>query len=85
MNILKVLEKKFTSGNDVPVTRATITREEYEAILEIISKKSKDESREIKEYMPPSTGGWLSPAQIEKDWPYEDEKGRYCLTYCLTY
>ena len=35
----------------------------------------------IKEYMPPSTGGWLSPEQIEKDWPYEDENGRYCLTY----
>ena len=27
---MEVLKEKFTSGNDVPVTRAVITREEYE-------------------------------------------------------
>lgn len=30
---LESLARKFTSGNSVPVTRAPITREEYEAIL----------------------------------------------------
>jgi hypothetical protein len=29
---LKSLEEKFTSGNEVSVSRATITREEWEAI-----------------------------------------------------
>jgi len=28
----ETLESKFTSGNDIPVERATITREEWEAI-----------------------------------------------------
>lgn len=36
MDILTILKQKFTSGNDVPVTRSSITREEYEAILEYI-------------------------------------------------
>ena len=31
------LESKFTSGNDIPVERNTITREEWEAIKERIS------------------------------------------------
>ena len=30
---LESLALKFTSGNDVPVSRAPITREEYDAIL----------------------------------------------------
>jgi len=30
---IKILKQKFTSGNDVPVTRATILREEFEPIL----------------------------------------------------
>lgn len=29
---------KFKSGNDVPVTRATITREEWEAVSEELRK-----------------------------------------------
>lgn len=29
---MKNLEQKFTSGNDIPVTRAIITAEEYKAI-----------------------------------------------------
>jgi hypothetical protein len=30
---MKSLQLKFTSGNDIPVTRASITREEFEALL----------------------------------------------------
>ena len=33
---LDSLKLKFTSGNDVEVERATITREEYEAILQFV-------------------------------------------------
>lgn len=33
------LREKFTSGNNVTVKRATITREEYEAILGIIQER----------------------------------------------
>lgn len=39
MNIEKVidnLELKFTSGNSVPIDRAAITREEWEAIKEFL-------------------------------------------------
>lgn len=35
-NIMELLEKKFNSGNDIPVTRAAITREEYEMLLDYI-------------------------------------------------
>lgn len=35
--VYKSLELKFKSGNDVPVTRATITLEEWETIKKIIS------------------------------------------------
>lgn len=30
------LRQKFTSGNEIPVTRAEITREEFEAIEEFL-------------------------------------------------
>jgi hypothetical protein len=33
---LDSLKLKFSSGNDVEVERATITREEYEAILQFV-------------------------------------------------
>ena len=33
---LEHLRQKFTSGNDIPVTRAVILREEYEALIEIL-------------------------------------------------
>ena len=33
---LEHLKQKFTSGNDIPVTRAVILREEYEALIEIL-------------------------------------------------
>jgi dCMP deaminase len=32
---------------------------------------------EYKDYMSVDAGGWLSPDEIESQWPYEDEKGRY--------
>lgn len=32
-NIMEVLKQKFTSSNDIPVSRAAITREEYEQLL----------------------------------------------------
>lgn len=37
-DIMQVLEQKFKSGNDIPVTRAAITREEYEQIMAVIKK-----------------------------------------------
>lgn len=40
MNIYEAmqnLKEKFTSGNDIPVERNTITREEYEIIYEMFS------------------------------------------------
>lgn len=36
MNIEEILKQKFTSANDTEVTRAVITRQEYEMILEAI-------------------------------------------------
>lgn len=36
MDVLEILKEKFTSGNDIPVSRATITREEYEALCLIL-------------------------------------------------
>jgi len=36
MWVLDNLKEKFTSGNDIEVERATITRWEYEALLDYI-------------------------------------------------
>ena len=33
---IKLLEEKFTSGNDIPVDRAAITREEFEALKSLV-------------------------------------------------
>lgn len=35
-DIMEVLEKKFTSSNDISVTRAAITREEYEHLVKYV-------------------------------------------------
>ena len=35
---LKSLKLKFESGNNVPVERATITREEYEPIMSVVTE-----------------------------------------------
>jgi dCMP deaminase len=32
---------------------------------------------EYKDYMSVDAGGWLSPDEIESQWPHEDENGRY--------
>ena len=32
---LDSLKEKFSSGNDIPIERATITREEFEAIMSV--------------------------------------------------
>jgi dCMP deaminase len=34
---------------------------------------------EYKDYMSVDAGGWLSPDEIESQWPHEDENGRYRL------
>lgn len=36
VNVMEGLKEKFTSGNDVPVTRAVITREEYEDLIRFV-------------------------------------------------
>ena len=38
-----------------------------------------DNNCEDKEYMDRGAGGWLSPDEIEMQWPLEDENGRYKL------
>jgi hypothetical protein len=38
-NLLRTLESRFTSGNDVPVTRAMITREEYEQLRSLLADR----------------------------------------------
>ena len=38
---MESLRMKFTSGNDVSVDRAVITREEYEAIIDALAKEKK--------------------------------------------
>lgn len=37
-DVLEVLKQKFTSGNQHPVERATITREEYNQLLILIAE-----------------------------------------------
>lgn len=37
-HVMTVLEQKFSSGNNVPVSRIVLTREEYESILEYIEE-----------------------------------------------
>lgn len=39
---LESLKLKFTSGNEIEVERATITREEYEAIMKAAGKDEKE-------------------------------------------
>ena len=34
---------------------------------------------EDREYIPQDAGGWLNPEEIEMQWPYQDEQGRYKL------
>jgi dCMP deaminase len=34
---------------------------------------------ENKEYIDSTSGGWLSPIEIEEMWPHEDQQGRYKL------
>lgn len=44
LEVLKSLDLRFTSGNDVPVTQAKITKEEYELIRnDIIEMQSRME------------------------------------------
>lgn len=38
-----------------------------------------DNNCEDREYMPQDAGGWLNPEEIEMQWPYQDEQGRYKL------
>ena len=38
-----------------------------------------DNNCEAKVYMPIDAGGWLDPEEIETQWPYADENGRYKL------
>src|SRR5690606_32025646 len=38
-DLLQTLASRFTSGNDVPVTRAMITREEYEQLRSLLTTK----------------------------------------------
>ena len=38
-DLLRTLESRFTSGNDVPVTRAMITREEYEQLRSLLTDR----------------------------------------------
>lgn len=38
-----------------------------------------DNNCEDKEYMDRGAGGWLDPEEIEMQWPFRDERGRYRL------
>jgi len=39
-----------------------------------------DNNCEDRHYMDSTAGSWLSPEEIQKRWPLEDQQGRYCLT-----
>jgi hypothetical protein len=57
---VRSLELKFTSGNDIPVGRATVTREEWEAVKEMLMKECKSckhwTEDHIHEYVVPGNG-----------------------------
>lgn len=59
MDILTILKQKFTSGNDVPVTRSSITREEYEAILEHIEFIQDQADEYYKWYVASPVSGYM--------------------------
>jgi hypothetical protein len=40
--IMLVLDRKFTSGNDTPVTRSQISREEYEMIVAYVKELNEE-------------------------------------------
>jgi len=39
MNILETLSQKFTSGNNVPIEKVSISRGEYEGILDLVAEQ----------------------------------------------
>jgi len=41
MNILGTLSQKFTSGSNIPVERVSISRDEYEGILDLVAEQEK--------------------------------------------
>jgi len=38
-DVLKALELRFTSGNDVPVSRSHITRDEYDRLRDTVARQ----------------------------------------------
>lgn len=70
---LDALEEKFTSGNSIPVERATITAEEYQALRQALAQDKQEpvayldavDNKTV--YVAPNRKSWLDPHE-DKEW-----------------
>ena len=64
MNIHELLDQKFTSGNDVPVSSVRITREEYEAAVKH-AVGGRDREADRHRFPDPAFNRWLDESITE--------------------